>query len=112
MTTTQTQIADTSRAALAKISPRGRMTISSQIETIVANACPAGSKGLSMQEIQEPLERAMARRVDMSTISARVNELVAAKRLIRDIANPRVCSQSGAMICPLSVAPQQVRAFY
>lgn len=110
--TTTSHIADTSRGALAKISPRGRMTASSQIEAIVANACRAGAKGLSMQEIQEPLEQALGRRVDMSTISARVNELVSAKRLLRDIANPRVCSKSGAMIHPLSVAPKQVRAFY
>ena len=67
---------------------------------------------MSMQEIQAPLERAVARRVDMSTISARVNELVAAKRVVRDIDHPRACSVSGAMICPLSVAPKQVRAFY
>lgn len=109
---TSTAIADTSRTAYAQISPRGRVTTTSQIEAIVTAACRSGSKGMSMQEIQEPLEQALGRRVDLSTISARVNELVAAKRLVRDTEYTRACSKSGAMIHPLRVAPKQMVAFY
>lgn len=102
---------DSSRDAIASISLGKRKTLADEIELVIALACKTGTKDLSMKEVQQLLERKLERRVEVSTISGRVNELVAAKRVVRDMLHMRPCSVTHKDIHPLSVAPGQTRLF-
>lgn len=104
-------VTDTSRDAIASISLGKRKTLADEIEQAIAQRCKAGAKDVSMREVQQVLERNLGRRVEMSTISGRVNELVAAKRVVRDLLHKRTCSVTGAEIHALSVMPGQRRMF-
>jgi len=105
-------IADTSRESLGQISLPARKSLSDQIESVIASACRSGAKDMSMKEAQAALARVYGRTVELSSISARVNELVAAKRLVRDKLNTRPCTVTGQAIHPLSVVAEQERMFY
>jgi len=61
-----------------------------------------GQEGLSMAEIQNSL-RAIKINIEKSTISARINEMVAAGRLYR-YPHLRKCSITGKSIHPVSLA--------
>lgn len=98
--------ASTSRQALRQISPPQRKTLSDQIVDVVAQAQRRGERDMSMREIQRALNAAHGRWVDVSTISARANELVAAKRLQRTT-QPRPCTVSHAQVQALSVPMHQ-----
>ena len=104
-------VVDTSRQAHDRISLRSRKSLGDQIEGVVSRACRSGRRDMSMREVQVDLERLLERRVDVSTISARVNELVAAKRLVRDQEHTRACSISGQQIHPLTARLGQPALF-
>lgn len=92
-----TNIAPASRQALAQISLPTRKTKADLIDDVVADAMRAGCQDVSMREVQARLMAAHGLRLDLSTISARVNELVAAGRLLRN-ATTRPCTVTGAGI--------------
>lgn len=109
---TSEHIADSSRQALAQISKVGQMSMLDQIESVIAQAMRNGAKDLSMKEVQLAMVRVYGRSVELSSISARVNELVSAKRVVRDKVNLRPCTVTGKAIEPLSVVAEQERMFY
>lgn len=96
-----TNIARASRQALASISLPHRKTKSDLIDDVVADAMRAGCQDVSMREVQARLMAAHGLRLDLSTISGRVNELVAAGRLIRSTTT-RPCTVTGQGIHALS----------
>jgi hypothetical protein len=104
--------AQTSRQAVAEISGTVRKTLGDLIESVVASAMRSGARDLSMKEIQAELRRVHGRDVEVATISARVNELVTAKRLVRDAHGHRPCRITGKTVAPLTVPLVQERMFY
>lgn len=102
--------ADTSRQALTGMSMRKRKSLADEVETAIAQIQRV-SGDASMREVQDHLERHLSRRVDVSSISARVNELETAKRVVRDREMTRQCRVTGQAIHPLSIPPQQTRMF-
>lgn len=97
-------IAETSITALQSVSLKEQKTLADKIFAVVVLARRAGVVDMSMREIQRDMELVEGKRIDLSTISARVNGLVAAKRLHRQHDAPRACSFSGRLIFPLCVA--------
>lgn len=69
-------------------------TMGDQIEWIVRNAIRAGALNLTRREIQARYESTFMRRIDANSVSARVNALVAAKRL-QEHPESRKCSITG-----------------
>jgi hypothetical protein len=96
-----TNIAPASRQALAQISLPTRKTKADLIDDVVADAMRAGFQDVSMREVQARLMAAHGLRLDLSTISARCNELVSAGRLLRS-KTTRPCSITGQGIHGLS----------
>lgn len=105
-------IASTSRESLSKISLPERQTTTAKIEAVVITAMRNGAPDLSMREIQAAFEAQHGRRIDLCFISARINELVAAKRLDRNKMITRPCSLSNSPIHPITAPAQQQRMFY
>lgn len=107
-------IADTSRASVAQISNPLRKSMGDMIESVVAKYTAPGNghRDMTMREIKAGLATVFERDVDLSTISARVNELVAAKRLVRDAEHTRACTVTGVHVAPLSLPPEQGRLYY
>lgn len=105
------QTADTSRQALQSISLRRRKSLLDEIEAAIIQLQRLGARDASMREVQQHLERHLGRRVDVSSISARVAELEAAKRVTRDRTYTRLCLVTGQAIHPLSATPEQGRMF-
>lgn len=104
------QATDTSLQALTGMSMRKRKSLADEVETAIAQIQRTCGDA-SMREVQDHLERHLGRRVDVSSISARVNELEAAKRVVRDRTMTRLCRFSKESIHPLTVAPEQQRMF-
>lgn len=102
---------DTSRQALTSMSMPRRKSLLDEIETAITQLQRLGARDASMREIQQHLERHLGRRVDVSSISARVNELESANRVARDRTCTRPCLVTGQAIHPLSIVPQQRRMF-
>lgn len=96
----------TSAQALHKISNTKRKTLCDMIVDVVTQAQRKGAKDMSMREVQAALNEAYGRWVDVSTISGRVNELMAGNRLQRTT-EPRHCTISKALVQALSVPMQQ-----
>jgi hypothetical protein len=99
-------VATTSRQALARLSQPGKNTQGDDVFEVISKACAAGRKDLSLREIKHLYQDAFSVDIDVSTVSARVNVLVKAKRLVRDPV-PRPCTLSGVLIGPVSLAPTQ-----
>jgi hypothetical protein len=102
-------VADSSRQQLQRISLTRRKSMTDEIELTLRLGHQRGLVDMSMQEIQHDLEQRLERRIELSTISARVNELVTARRVVRDKENTRPCTRSKADIHPLSIPPTQAR---
>lgn len=96
-----TNIAPASRQALASISLPARKTKADLIDDVVADAMRDGCPNVSMREVQARLLASHGLRLDLSTISGRVNELVAAGRLLRS-KTTRPCTVTGQGIHALS----------
>lgn len=105
------QATDTSRQALSSMSLHRRKLLLDEVAISIAQLQRAGHKDVSMREIQRHMEVHMGRRVDVSSISGRVNELEAAKRVHRDRAYTRPCSITGKGVHPLTVTAEQQRMF-
>ena len=94
-----------------KMSNGRRKSKSDLIESVVVVAMRTGAADLSMREIQAGLQSRFDMRLDLSTISARVNELVTAGRLLRDKTYTRPCLVTGVGVHPVSAPLEQVRMF-
>ncbi len=102
---------DTSRQAIAGMSLPHRKLLLDEVATAIAQLLHAGHADVSMREIQRHMEMHMGRRVDVSSISGRVNELEAAQRVFRDRMRTRPCSVTGKGVHPLTMVPEQRRMF-
>lgn len=104
------QATDTSRQALTGMSLRKRKSLADEV-ALAIEQLQRESGDASMREVQNHLERHLGRRVDVSSISARVNELEAANRVVRDREMTRLCRVTQQSIHPLRLAPAQRRMF-
>lgn len=105
-------IAPTSYAALEGLSAKAVGVRAGEVLLVVTLACKAGHKDLSLREIKQAYVRQFDKDIDISTVSARVNELVKAKSLLRLSESRRLCTQSGASVLPVTVPTTQARMFY
>lgn len=99
---------ETSGQALRAVGQRKEGSQMARIEAVVLGVCRNGRKDISMREIQAELRRVHSVDMEMSSISARVNKLVSAKRLVR-CGYARQCSVSGVDIHPLAAPVFQAR---
>lgn len=105
-------IAQSSRAALGEISMSDRKSQGDVIFDLVQAACRNGAHDMSLREIAYTYElQNGGRRIDVGTVSARVNALITAKRLVRLKDQPRPCTRSGVSIEPVTVPARQERMF-
>ena len=79
----RTNVQDTSIDAYRSMPVRKRATQADQIHSIVETFCSSWGKDLSLNEIKRLWRRLYKKDIELSTVSARVNELVAAGRLER-----------------------------
>ncbi len=100
----RTQVLDTSIDAYHGIGNAYKATVCDSIYSIVAHA----QEPLSLREIKYFYENLIGDNIDVSTVSGRVNELVAANRLERS-APVRKCNFSGKTVHPVSIVPVQLR---
>jgi hypothetical protein len=101
----RTNVADTSIAAYRSMPVKQLATQADRICNLVKNYCGMGGDNLSLKEIKDMYNKAFCLTrpdIELSTISARVNALVAAKRLER-LETTRKCSISGVSIHPVRV---------
>lgn len=99
---------DTSAMALDAVGLTGRMGLQNKILDICLREQRGGAEDLSGKEIQVIFERQYGQRIEASTVSGRVNELVAAKRLER-IVLTRKCTVTGRDIHAVRVPATQAR---
>jgi len=92
-----------SRAVLGLVKEKSQ---ADKVWDIVRGFCRAGGADLSLREIQQRFNLAYGVWLDVSSISARVNALVTAKRLMRS-SGVRKCSVSGVDIHPVFVLLSQ-----
>jgi hypothetical protein len=102
---------DAQYAALQRMGLIGLKSRADDIFLIVATACRAGVDDLTGREIQTLYERRYGRRIESGTISARVSELLAARRILRR-PQSRVCTVTREMAAPVYVVMKQVRMEY
>lgn len=102
--TMRTQVLDTSIDCYHSMGNMYKATVCNFIYSIVAHA----QEALSLREIQAKYNSLLSANIDVSTVSARVNELVTAGRLERS-APVRKCNFSGKTIHPVSIVPVQMR---
>lgn len=102
--TMRTQVLDTSIDAYHSLGNVYKENVCESIYAIVLLA----HESLSLREIQAKYNSLLSANIDVSTVSARVNELVTAGRLERT-APVRKCKFSGKTIHPVSIVPVQMR---
>lgn len=102
------KVADTSAQALDAMGLRAMAGQRRRVFDIVVIAQRGGARDLSLREIQARYERVHGQRIDVGTVSARVNNLVAAGWLHRrgDI---RACGITGREVHPVFVPEKQAR---
>lgn len=99
----------TSAQALAQVGLQGQKHQADAVLDICIAAHRNGVKDLSLREIAKRYEWIHSRSIDVGTVSARVSNLVAAKRLVRVEGSARACSISGKTVQPVSVPMAQER---
>lgn len=101
---------EASYLALGQLGLIGLKTSADDVYLVIAAACKAGdgSTDLTRRELQALFEKRFERRMDASSISARVNELVTAQRVFERKDN-RVCSITGNMVGAVYVVMKQTR---
>jgi hypothetical protein len=102
---------DASYLALGQLGLVGLKTSADDVYLVIAAACKAGAADLTRRELQALFEKRFERRMDASSISARVNELVTAQRVLERPDN-RVCTVTGNMVGAVYVVMKQVRLVY
>lgn len=103
-----TTTSQASATALGQIGNVDKKTLCDKILDICIAAQRRGQADSSGKEIQQRYEAIYGKRIDSGTVSARVNELVAAKRLDR-VAISRACTVSKRDIYPVRVPATQAR---
>lgn len=99
---------DTKGDALRSVRLTDRSRSALAIEDIVRRFAPSNEhRNLTGREIQYHYERAHGKRIEMSTVAGRVNDLVAASRLVR-ATKPRACSITGNKVMPVYMAQSQL----
>jgi hypothetical protein len=102
---------EASYLALGQLGLVGLKTSADDVYLVIAAACKAGAADLTRRELQALFEKRFERRMDASSISARVNELVTAQRVLERLDN-RVCTVTGNMVGAVYVVMKQVRLVY
>lgn len=96
-----------SAQSLQAVGTQGFMQLQQKIEDICIAAARHGVRNLSGKEIQQRYELQYGR-IEMSSVSSRVNSLVAAGRLVRST-QARPCCVTGRNISPVAVPMTQTR---
>lgn len=104
-------VAETSRDALGKISLSRQKTQGDLVEAVVRQAIARGAADVSLQELKKMLAHDYDTQMDLSIISRIVHGLVTSKRLVRNHTNRRPCTVSGVSIAPISLPQTQTRMF-
>ena len=107
----QGKTSQASAQAFGTIGNAGLKTSADKVFDICLAAQRNGIDDLSGREIQARYELLHGKRIDSGTVSARVNALVAAKRLER-LTFSRACSVTGRDIYPVRVPATQARLVY
>ena len=94
--------------ALANMGLLGLKKGADDVYLVIALACRAGVTDLTRREVRELAEKRFERRIDDSWISARVNELVTAQRVLERPVN-RVCTVTGNSVGAVYVVMKQTR---
>lgn len=103
----KTGVRSTSAQSLGAMSVAGLKTLQDYIWDICSQAQQGGAKDLSMREIQVKYEKKyFPRRLDISSISGRVHNLILADRLER-LEKSRACGVTGRQILPVRVPMKQ-----
>jgi hypothetical protein len=97
--------------ALGQMGLIGLKTSADNVYLVIAAACRNGAADLTRRELQALYEQRFECRMDASSISARVNELVTAQRVFERKDN-RVCTVTGNMVGAVYVVMKQVRLVY
>ena len=105
-------VAQTSYAALEGLSRQAVSARAAEVLLVVTLACKAGHKDMSLREIKQAYIRQFDKDIDVSTVSARVNELVKAQSLVRLAGSRRPCTLSKASVLPVTVPVVQARLAY
>ena len=106
------QAAQTSAQAFRDISMPVRKGQLDAIFDLVVAAVRNGAQDMSLQEIAYMFEMVNGKRIDVGTVSGRVNQLVTAGRLVRQPNTERRCSRSGKVVHPVTVPARQDRFVY
>lgn len=100
--------AHTSALALDAMGLRALARSNRAIFDICVAAQRNGARDLSLREIQQRYERLYSKRIDVSSVSARVHSLIDAGWLHRRAA-PRACSITGRSVLPVFAPEKQAR---
>jgi hypothetical protein len=103
-----TASAASSAQSLRAMGLGGIKTLQDQIFDICVMAQRGGALDCSLREIQKRYELRYSKRIDVSSISGRVHNLVLANRLER-LEQARECSVTGRQILPVRVPLTQAR---
>lgn len=98
--------AASSARALDGVGLQGQQTQRMKVLHVVRQAAAQGVRNMSGREIQVAYQREFGDWLDMSTLSARINNLVAGNQLER-LTESRHCGVTGKDILPVQVVPKQ-----
>lgn len=98
--------AASSARSLEQAGLRGQQTQREQVLHVVRQAAARGQRNVSGREVQALFQREFGKWVDMSTLSARINNLIASHHLER-LTEARACGVTGRDILPVRALPKQ-----
>lgn len=103
-------VMDTSAKSLEQVGLKKLANQQQEIFDVVLGAQRNGAQDMSLAEIREAYERRYNKRIETGRISARVADMVSARRLARR-SDTRACSITQRAIHPVYVPEQQARLF-
>ena len=99
---------EASYVALGQLGLMGIKTSADDVYLVIASAIRAGAVDVTRREVQVLFERRFERRMDANLISARVNELVTAGKVL-ERKEDRICTVTGNKVGALYVVMKQTR---
>lgn len=99
---------DTSSDALKAFGLKKMGAQQQQIFEVVLHAQRNGAHDMSLTEIRDAYELRHGKRMESGRVSARVSELITARRLVRRL-DTRACAVTGQHVHPVFVPAQQAR---
>ena len=99
---------EASYVALGQLGLKGIKTSADDVYLVIASAIRAGAVDVTRREVQVLFERRFERRMDANLISARVNELVTAGKVL-ERKEDRICTVTGNKVGALYVVMKQTR---